>query len=143
MNNSNRPDGYHSVTPYLVLEDPAETIRFMRHVLGAHDIIAPMYREDGTIMHAELMVGNSPIMMGGATGDYKPFPGMMYVYVDDADHAFQKTLEQGATSLMEPSDQPHGDRYGMVRDSQGNEWCLAQKLEQLTEDELRKRYAQS
>ena len=68
---------------------------------------------------------------------------MRYVYVDDADHAFQKALEQGATSLMEPSDQPHGDRYGMVRDSQGNEWCLAQKLEQLTEDELRKRYAQS
>lgn len=142
MSKNNRPEGFHSVTPYLVLDNPAETIRFMQQVMGATELMAPMRREDGSIMHAEMLVGNSPIMLGAASEAYKAKPAMMYVYVDDADAAYSRAMANGAVSLMEPADQPHGDRYGMVRDSQGNEWCLVHKIEELTEEEVRKRYAQ-
>ncbi len=143
MSKEKVPQGFHSVTPYLVVKDPAEAIHFMREVFGATELIAPMHREDGTIMHAEMRVGNSPIMIGGTSGDWQPSPAMLYVYVENADEAYNKALQIGATSMMEPADQPHGDRYGMVRDSQGNQWCMAEVLEQLTEAELRSRYGQS
>ncbi len=143
MSNVTIPEGYHAVTPYLVLEDPAEAIHYMKQVLDATEILAPMHREDGTIMHAEMLVGNSPIMLGGATSEWPRLPAMLYVYVADADEAYRKAMELGGVSLMEPTDQPHGDRYSMVRDTQGNQWCMAQVLEKVSEEELRARYGQS
>lgn len=137
------PDGYNTVTPYLVVQEPEETIHFLKQVLGATELLAPMRREDGSIMHAEMLLGNSPIMLGGATAEWTPSPAMLYVYVADADEAYRKAMALGGISLMEPSDQPHGDRYSMVLDSQGNQWCMAQMKEKVSEAELRARYRQS
>ena len=137
------PDGYHTVTPYLVVQDAEATMHFMKHVLGATELLAPMRREDGSIMHSELLVGTSPVMLAASTPEWAPSPAMLYVYVADADEAYRKAMELGGISLMEPTNQPHGDRYGMVLDSQGNQWCMAQMLEKVSEEELRARYGQS
>lgn len=137
------PEGYHTITPYLVVQDAEATIHFLKHVLGATEQLAPMRREDGSIMHAEYRVGSSPLMLAAATAEWAPSPAMLYVYVENADEAYRKAMELGGVSLMEPSNQPHGDRYGMVLDTQGNQWCMAQMVEQVSEAELRARYGQS
>jgi uncharacterized glyoxalase superfamily protein PhnB len=137
------PPGYHQLTPYLVLRDPEATIEFLQEVVDARVTSEPMRREDGSFMHGEIAIGDCPIMLGGAMEGWPPMPSMFYVYVTDADETYRKALEAGGTGTMPPSDQPHGDRYGMVTDPQGNQWCFAQCKEVLTDEEVRERYAQS
>jgi PhnB protein len=136
----NIPEGYHQVTPYLVLKDPQATIDFLEKVVDARILMPPMYREDGGFMHGEIAIGDCPLMLGGAMDGWPPTPGMFYVYVSDADATYEKALAAGGSSIMPPADQPHGDRYGMVADPQGNQWCFAQSKEVLSDAEIRERY---
>ena len=129
------PAGYTNVTPYLVVPDVKGQIDFLRQALDAEVTFEPILRDDGSIMHAEVRVGNALIMMGGSTDVHAPIPAMLYVYVDDADDRYERALDAGGTSLMEPSDQPHGDRYGGVQDQNGNQWYMAQRLREVTTDE--------
>jgi uncharacterized glyoxalase superfamily protein PhnB len=132
------PEGYHAVTPYLVVQGVPKLLDFLKQAFGAHEIMR-MPRPDGTIMHAEVRIGDSAVMMGEAMGDHKPRPSCLYLYVEDADATYRRALQAGATSTMEPADQFYGDRNAGVADPVGNEWWIATHIEDVPPDELARR----
>jgi PhnB protein len=113
------PEGYHAVTPYLVVQGVPTLIDFLKQVFEAQEMMR-MQRPDGTIMHAEVRIGDSAVMMGEATSEFKPMPGSLYLYVEDTDATYQRALQAGASSMMEPADQFWGDRHAGVVDPVGN-----------------------
>ena len=133
------PEGYHAVTPYLVVRDVNGLIAFLQKVFDAKEG-ERMPRPDGSIAHAEVRIGDSTIMMGEAIGSEEIMPAMLYVYLEDTDTAYQRALAAGATSLREPRDEFYGDRSAGVQDPFGNQWWLATRLEEVSEDELRQRW---
>jgi PhnB protein len=132
------PDGYHSVTPYLMVQGVAALIDFLKQAFGADEIFR-MPRPDGAIMHAEVKIGDSMIMMGEAMGEHQPMPGSIYLYVNDADAVYQRALQAGATTMMEPGDQFWGDRQAGIKDPVGNFWWIATHQEDVSPEELAKR----
>ena len=120
MESSSSPFGLHTATPYLIVENVSGLIFFLHEVFGAVSRGEPKIREDGSIQHAEVRIGDSVIMMGEPTEEYPCMPSMIYLYVNDCDESYQKALDEGAVSVLEPSLYPHGDRYGGVRDFAGN-----------------------
>jgi len=132
------PDGYHSVTPYLVVQGAAKLIDFMKQAFQAKEG-ERVTHPDGTIMHAEVRIGDSVVMLGEAMGEHQPRPGTMYLYVNNADATYQRALQAGATSTEEPADQFWGDRIGGVKDPVGNHWWIATRKEDLLPEELAKR----
>ena len=129
------PRGYHTVTPYLVVPGVADLIDFACHAFGG-EVIERMERPDGGIMHAEVRIGDSPVMMGEPMDDAKSRPGMLYLYVDDCDHVYRRALEAGAVTVQEPTDQFYGDRSAGVQDPCGNFWWIATRRQQYSADEL-------
>src|SRR5688500_18311957 len=107
------PDGYHSVTPYLGVQGATKLFDFLKRAFDAQEI-HNLRQPDGTIMHAEVKIGDSVVMMGEAMGECTPMPGTLYLYVNDADAVYQRALQAGATSTMEPADQFYGDRSAGV-----------------------------
>jgi uncharacterized glyoxalase superfamily protein PhnB len=136
------PDGFHSVTPYLIVSGVLRLIDFLKASFDAQETERLM-RPDGSVMHAEVRIGDSNIMMGEPAGQFQPMPGSMYVYVEDADAAYQRALRAGAASVMEPADQFYGDRMAGVRDHSGNLWWIATHKEDVPPWELAKRAAAS
>ena len=136
------PDDYHQVTPYLLVPQAAKLIDFAVAVFGA-DEGERLALPNGTIMHAQVRIGDATIMIGEATGDMDPLPGALYVYVEDTDATYQKALGAGAISVMEPADQFYGDRNAGVRDPFGNHWWIATRLENLTSEQLHERAAEA
>jgi PhnB protein len=134
-----RPEGYHSVTPYLVATDVSQLIDFLKDAFGAQVISPPFRRPDGSIMHCELRIGDSPVMMGEPMAQNQPMPTCLYVYVDDTDATYRRALQAGGTSVMEPADQFYGDRSAGVRDPAGNIWYVATHQEDLTAEEMERR----
>ncbi|HEX9871403.1 MAG TPA: VOC family protein [Candidatus Tectomicrobia bacterium] len=132
------PQGYHSVTPYLVVREVPKLLDFLKHAFNAQEIMR-MPQPDGTIMHAEVRIGDSAIMMGEAQGEHKPMPGSIYLYVNDTDATYKRALQAGATSQMEPADQFYGDRHASVVDPVGNRWFIATHIEDVPPDELARR----
>jgi PhnB protein len=133
-----KPDQYHSITPYLVVEGAGRLIDFAKAAFGAQEterLAAP----EGRIGHAELRIGDSLIMLADAHGGREPMPCMLHVYVDDADATFQRAIAAGANSVQPPADQFYGDRGGLVRDPCGNLWWIATHIEDVPPDELRRR----
>jgi len=135
------PDGYHSVTPYLVVPGVAQLLDFLTQAFDAQEVHPPMRRPDGTIMYAEVRVGDSIVMMGEPRGEFTPMPGSLYVYVSDTDAVYKRALQAGATSLTEPADQFYGDRNAGVQDPVGNRWWIATHQEDVSPEELTKRAA--
>ena len=133
------PEGHHTVTPYLVVEGVPKLIDFMKQVFGAEERLR-MPRPDGTVMHAEVRIGDSIVVMGEPMGEWKPMPGMLHLYVDDTDSMYRRALQAGATSLSEPADQFYGDRTAGVQDPSGNRWWIATHIEDLSPEELTKRH---
>jgi PhnB protein len=132
------PEGYPQVSPYLIVDDPAGLIQFITQVFGAKEV--RRHADDkGRIAHAEMRIGDSVIMMGGATTQWPPAPAALYVYVEDTDAAYQRGLAAGATSLQEPADQFYGDRTAGVRDTFGNQWFIGTHLEAMSEEEMTRR----
>jgi PhnB protein len=132
------PDGYHSVTPYLVIQGASKLIDFLKQAFEAEEterIASP----DGTIMHAEVRIGDSVIMMGDVMGEFNPMPGMVHLYVNDADATYQRALHAGATSMREPENQFYGDRSAGVKDAFGNVWWIATHIEDVSPEELKRR----
>ena len=134
------PTGYHSVTPYLVVNGVAELIEFAKLVFGAEEIRRSLGSR-GQIQHARIRIGDSHIMMGESESGSRPMPAVLYVYVEDVDRTFGRALEAGATALREPADQFYGDRNAGVRDRSGNEWWIARHIEDIDPDELSRRTA--
>ncbi len=133
------PPGYHTITPYLIVSGLPATIAFLETVFDAKSTIPPMLRPDGTIMHTELQIGNSRIMMAEATEQWKPMPCAIFLYLPDCDTSFKRAIAAGATSLMEPADQFYGDRMGGVADQAGNQWWIATHVEDVAPEEMNRR----
>ncbi len=132
--------GHHSVTPYLLVPDAAKQIDFLKTAFDAKEVdrfLGP----DGRIMHAEVKIGDSMVMMGEACGDRKPMPAMLLLYVPDTDALYRRALQAGGTSIREPSDQFYGDRTAGVKDSAGNEWWISTHIEDVPPDEIQRRAA--
>ena len=133
------PDGFHTVTPYLIVSGVATLIDFLQQAFDAQPLLNPMMRSDGSIGHAEVKIGDSVVMMGEPMGDMQPMPGSIYLYVQDTDAVYQRALQAGATSLMEPADQFYGDRSAGVKDPAGNQWWIATHKEDVPPAEMLKR----
>jgi PhnB protein len=132
------PAGYHSVTPYLVVENAKQLIEFLEQAFGA-EVTERMARADGSIGHAEVRIGDSVIMLSDARDQWKPLQSAVYLYVPDTDVVYRRALEAGATSVMEPADQFYGDRNAGVQDSAGNFWWIGTHQEDVSREELERR----
>jgi PhnB protein len=113
-------EGYHSVTPRIVVDDVAAQVDFLGAVFDARGAVEPD-------RPAEVRIGDSPIMVTAA-GARDVFPAFLYVYVDDADATYQRALAAGAASVEAPLDTPYGDRRAMVRDPFGNVFQIAHQV---------------
>src|SRR5436305_13184791 len=113
------PDGFHTITPYLIVDGAEKVIGFMQKAFGAFYDHEPTKRPDGKIMHATLKIGDSMLMISDSSEHAKATSTMLYVYVPNVDATYQKALKAGATSMMEPADQFYGDRSGGVKDPAG------------------------
>jgi len=132
------PEGYHSVTPYLIVDQAAELIEFVQKAFGA-EVLMKMTQPDGSVGHTEVRIGDSVVMISSARDQWKAIPTMLYLYVADADAVYGKALEAGATSVQPMQDQFYGDRSGGVRDVSGNYWYIATHQEDMSEAELQRR----
>jgi uncharacterized glyoxalase superfamily protein PhnB len=132
------PDGFHTVTPYLLVKGVTQLLDFLRRAFDAKEI-SRSAMPDGTVMHAQVQIGDSFVMMGEAGGQWQPMPGSIYLYVPDTDATYKQALAAGASSVMEPADQFYGDRSAGVKDSSGNMWWIATHVEEVTPEEMKKR----
>ena len=132
------PEGYHSVTPYLVVQGAGKLIDFMKAAFGAREMFR-MPGPDGKIGHAEMRVGNSMVMLADAQGPWKAMPTTLQLYVEDVDAVYARAIAAGGTSLSEPTDQFYGDRRGGVQDICGNSWWVATHIEDVSMDEMQRR----
>jgi len=134
------PEGYHTVTPYLVGPDVAGLLKFLAAAFGATET-ERVTDPGGAVRHAEVQIGDSRVMMGEPTGDYAPMPAMLQLYVEDVDAVYQRALRVGGISIEEPADQFYGDRRGGVRDPSGNQWWISTRKENLSHEEIARRAA--
>jgi len=132
-------DGFHTVTPYLFAAGADRLIRFIEEAFRA-EVIARKDRPDGRIMHAEMRVGDSMLMLGEADGEYGPMPTSIYLYVPDCDAVYQRALAAGGTSVFDIRNLPSGERYGGVKDVCGNIWWIATHVEDVSPDEEERRW---
>jgi uncharacterized glyoxalase superfamily protein PhnB len=135
------PKGHNAVCPYLTVSDAKVVIDFLKATFGAETLLA-MPGPGGVIMHAELRIGDSIVMVGTAMGDAKPMPGQVHCYVENVDAVYDKALVAGATSIRVPADMFYGDRISMVKDATGNIWAISTHKEDVSSEELTKRMAQ-
>ena len=117
-------EGFHTITPYLIVHEAVELINFAKLAFGAEEL----YRGTGSAggIHAEVRIGDSIVMMGGG-GAWRgtPKPTGIHLYVKDADAVYERALQAGAISLHKPVDQDYGDREASVKDPSGNHWYIA------------------
>jgi uncharacterized glyoxalase superfamily protein PhnB len=132
---SSAPEGWHTVTPRIVVSDVEQLIDFLRHTFGAEG-------EFRAAMPSEMKIGDSIVMVSGA-GVRDTVTAFLYVYVEDADATYQRALDAGAQSLEAPMDLPYGDRRGMVKDPWNNIWQIATRKGTLSADAIRTRYDES
>ena len=140
------PDGYHNVTPYLFVRTASGAIDFYKNVFGAAEIMR-MAGPNGKIMHAELKIGDSIVMLADEnpqTGVMSPqtvggFSAGLHLYVEDVDTVIQKAIEGGARLLRPIKNQVYGDRSGSLLDPFGHMWTVATHVEDVSPEEIRKR----
>jgi PhnB protein len=132
------PEGYHSVTPYLVVDRAAELIDFVQKAFGA-EVLMKMMQPDGLVGHTEVRIGDSMVMISSAREQWKAMPTMIYLYVPDADAVYAKALAAGAVSVQAMQDQYYGDRSGGVKDVSGNLWYIATHKEDVSGEEIERR----
>ena len=140
------PDGYHSITPMLIVKDGLKAIEYYKKVFGAIDKGTMMMPDNKSVAHAELMIGDSKIMLSDE------FPGMkslspttiggtpvsLYLYIEDVDKTFNLAVAEGGKSLFPVQDRFYGDRHGSIQDPFGHIWSIATHLKDLTEEEMKK-----
>jgi uncharacterized glyoxalase superfamily protein PhnB len=132
------PDDYHAITPYLIVKGVARLIDFVERAFDA-ELVHRTDRPDGSVMHAEVRIRDSRIMMGEARDEWPAMPTTLYLYVEDADAAYARALGAGAQSVHEPADMFYGDRQGGIKDPSGNLWWIATHIEDVAPDELKRR----
>jgi uncharacterized glyoxalase superfamily protein PhnB len=144
------PAGFHTVTPYIVVKGADKAIEFYKRAFGAEETVR-MPGPDGKIMHAEIRIGDSVMMLGeespmGGCKSPQSVGGTtvgLHVYVKDVDKAFAKAVAAGAKVSMPVADMFWGDRYGKLSDPFGHEWSIGTHVEDLTPAEMAKRGAEA
>jgi uncharacterized glyoxalase superfamily protein PhnB len=142
------PDGYHTITPHLVVRDAAKAIAFYAKALGAEERFR-MPGPGGSVMHAELNIGDSVVMLGEEAkerGALSPqsiggSPVSLLIYVEDVDASFARADKAGCTVQMPPTDMFWGDRYGQLVDPFGHRWAIATHKEDVSPEEMARRMA--
>jgi PhnB protein len=138
------PDGYHTLTPYLIVDGGAKALEYYKQAFGATELFR--MEHDGKIAHAEMKIGDSPFMLA----DEREFKGpksiggtpvSIMIYVEDCDAVFKQAIEAGGTELKPLRDQFYGDRSGAVTDPFGHIWGIATHKEDVTPEEINKRIA--
>jgi PhnB protein len=144
------PPGYHTVTPYIVCREAAKAIEFYKKAFGAKEKLR-MAGPDGKVMHAEIMIGNSTIMLGdempqmGATAP-QTIGGTasgLFIYTDQVDKAYAKAIAAGAIAEMPPTNMFWGDRYCKFADPFGHKWSIATHIEDVSPKEMMRRGAEA
>jgi len=139
------PDGYHTVTPSIVVKDAARAIEFYRKAFGAKER-GVMQGPDGKVMHAELTIGDSIIMLSDEFPEFGAVspqtlggsPSGLHIYVENVDAAFDQAVRSGGQVEMPVMEQFWGDRYGRLRDPFGHKWSIATHTRDLSTDEMRR-----
>ncbi|HET9179508.1 MAG TPA: VOC family protein [Terriglobia bacterium] len=142
------PEGYHSVTPYLIVKGAAKAIEFYKQAFGAVETLR-MPQPDGRIGHAELKIGNSTIMLADEFPERNirgpeslgGTPVMMHLYIEDVDTVAQRAVAAGAKEMRPVQNQFYGDRSGMFADPFGHQWNISTHVEDLSPEEIGKRAA--
>jgi PhnB protein len=143
------PEGYHSVTPYLIVKGAAQAIAFYEQAFGAQELYR-MPGPDGRVGHAELRIGDSRIMLADehpevgalSPGSVGGSPVTIHLYVEDVDATFARATAAGARTTRPVADQFYGDRLGILTDPFGHVWSVATHREDVSEDEMRRRAEQ-
>lgn len=143
------PDGYHSVTPYLIVSGAAAAIEFYKRAFGATELVR-MPGPGGKVMHAEVKIGDSPVMLADEVpemGHRGPqalggTPVSIMLYVQDADKTFNQAVAAGAKVVRPLQDQFYGDRSGTITDPYGHVWTIGTHKEDLTPEEIDRRFAE-
>ena len=140
------PEGYHSVTPYLVVRGAAQAIEFYKKAFGATELMR-FPGPNGTVAHAEIKIGDSPIMLADEGNEYKSpqsvggSPVSLMIYVQDVDKVYSQAISAGAKSSRAVEDQFYGDRSGNLTDPFGHVWTVATHKEDVSMDEMQRRMA--
>ena len=142
------PDGYHTVTPYLIVQGAAEAIEFYAKAFGATELLR-LPKPDGGIAHAEIKIGDSPIMLADEVPEMgfrgpKSFggsPASVCLYVENVDEVFERAVAAGAKVLMPLSDRFYGDRAALIEDPFGHSWTVCTHVEDVDEEEIQRRFA--
>jgi PhnB protein len=124
-----KPEGYSTISPYLVVAGAQSVIDFAKNAFGATELRG-YDMPDGSVMHAELRIGDTAVMIGDAGGEWPAFPSWLHIYVDDVDATYRRALTAGGASVQEPK-QREGDpdKRGGVKDPGGNTWWVATQVE--------------
>jgi uncharacterized glyoxalase superfamily protein PhnB len=139
------PEGHHTLTPFLTVRDAVRAIEFYKQAFGAQER-GIMKGPDGKVMHAELKIGDSIIMLSDEFPDYGALSplsnggaGMgLHIYVDGVDAAFDRAVKAGAQVEMPVTDQFWGDRYGKLKDPFGHKWSIATHIKDMSADEMKR-----
>ncbi len=134
------PDGFQTANVYLIVDNASKQLSFMEEAFRAKELHRSLL-PDGRIIHAEVQIGTSRVMIGEANPAWPPRPACIYLYVEDADSTFRSAVAAGAKSLAEPTDQFYGDRSGGVEDPCGNYWWIATHIEDVSHEESDRRFA--
>ena len=132
-------EGFHTLTPYLFAEGASRLIDFICAAFGG-TVTFRKDRPDGSLMHCEIQVGDSMLMLGDATAEFGPMPASLYLYVNDCDAVFRSALDAGGVSVFPMMTLPSGERYGGIKDPCGNIWWVATHVEDVSAEEEDRRW---
>jgi PhnB protein len=135
------PEGYHTVTPWIVTRDTARLLDFLADAFDAVEI-ARVSNEDGSIGHAESRIGDSVVMMFDAKPEWPDTPAFLRLYVDDGDAVYERAIAAGGSPVTAMTEMFWGDRVGRVRDPLGNVWWIQCQIAALTAEEIERRAGQ-
>lgn len=128
MNSSHKPQGYTTVSPYLIVDDANHTIEFLVRVFDAVEL-RRFPDGAGKLMHAEVRIDDTVVMLADGSAGWPPIPSYVHVYVPDVDATYRRALEAGGTSVQEPVKKGDEDKRGGVRDAGGTTWWIATRME--------------
>ena len=137
------PEGYHTATPYLAVDDAAEALEYYKKAFGAVELMR-MAGPNDMVMHAEIKIGDSVVMCGDAGGPHPAMPAAFSLYVDTGeavDATYKRALDNGAKSVVAPQNAFYGYRSATVQDPGGNRWTICAIVEQLSREDIEKRMA--
>jgi PhnB protein len=140
------PDGFHTVTPYLIIKDTAKAIEFYKEAFQATEL-SRLSTPDGKVGHAEIQIGDSRIMMADEHPEWEAAspqtiggtPVWILIYVEDVDEVFNRAVDAGAKLFKPVEDQFYGDRSGTIIDPFGHRWTIASHVEDVSPEDMKKR----